>query len=72
MEDETLNRCRTEFWEPQVSDRSGLDDWLDAGRPDMVTRAKNRWKALLAAHEDPALDSVTARQLKAYLDQETS
>jgi len=72
MEDETLSRCRTEFWEPQVSDRSGLDDWVDRGRPDTVARATERWKALLAAHEDPPLDSVTARQLKAFLDEETS
>jgi trimethylamine--corrinoid protein Co-methyltransferase len=72
MEDETLERCRTEFWSPEVSDRTGLDDWVQAGRPDVVVRAQKRWQELVAAHEDPPLDAVTARQLKAFVEQETS
>jgi trimethylamine--corrinoid protein Co-methyltransferase len=72
MEDETLERCRTEFWSPAVSDRTGLDDWVQAGRPDVVVRAQKRWRELVAAHEDPPLDAVTARQLKAFVEQETS
>ncbi|NIV33706.1 MAG: trimethylamine--corrinoid methyltransferase, partial [Anaerolineae bacterium] len=35
MEDETLKRCRTEFWSPEVSDRRTLDEWVQAGRPDV-------------------------------------
>jgi trimethylamine--corrinoid protein Co-methyltransferase len=72
MEDETLKRCRTEFWSPKVSDRTGLDEWVQAGRPDVVVRAHNRWQELVAAHEDPPLDAVTARQLKAFVERETS
>jgi trimethylamine--corrinoid protein Co-methyltransferase len=71
MEDETLERCRTEFWSPEVSDRTGLDDWVQAGRPDVVVRAHKRWQELIAAHEDPPLDAVTACQLKAFVEQET-
>jgi trimethylamine--corrinoid protein Co-methyltransferase len=71
MEDETLERCRTEFWQPEVSDRTSLDDWMQAGRPDIVTRARDRWQRLVSAHEDPPLDAVTARQLKAFLEEET-
>jgi trimethylamine--corrinoid protein Co-methyltransferase len=71
MEDQTVERCRTEFWRPEVSDRTGLDEWLQAGKPDIVTRARERWQHLVGAHEDPPLDSTTARQLKAYLEEET-
>jgi trimethylamine--corrinoid protein Co-methyltransferase len=72
MEDETLKRCRTEFWSPKVSDRTGLDEWVQAGRPDVVARAQKRWQELVAAHEDPPLDAVTARQLKAFVEREAS
>jgi trimethylamine--corrinoid protein Co-methyltransferase len=71
LEDETARRCRTEFWQPEVSDRTGLDEWLQTGKPDVVARARERWQQLVTAHEDPPLDGVTARQLKAFLEEET-
>jgi trimethylamine--corrinoid protein Co-methyltransferase len=71
MEDQTVKRCRTEFWEPAVSDRTGLDDWLRQGRPDVVTRAAERWQQLVAAHEDPHLDGVIQRQLETFVKAET-
>jgi trimethylamine--corrinoid protein Co-methyltransferase len=72
MEDQTVKRCRTEFWEPAVSDRSGLDEWIREGRPDVVARARDRWQQLVAAHKDPPLDGVTGRQLRAYVEQEAN
>jgi len=71
MEDQTVKRCRTEFWEPAVSDRTGLDEWIQEGRPDTLTRATERWQRLVAAHDDPPLDAVTTRQLKAFMEDET-
>ncbi|HEX9118545.1 MAG TPA: trimethylamine methyltransferase family protein [Anaerolineae bacterium] len=68
MEDHTLKYCRTEFWRPAVSDRSGLDVWMNGGRRDAVARATGRWQKLLREHKDPELDSVTQRQLKTYLE----
>jgi len=70
-EDQTLERCRTAFWEPTVSDRTALDAWIEAGRPDVVARATDRWQRLVAAHEDPPLDGVVSRQLEALLEEET-
>ncbi len=70
MEEQTLERCRTEFWSPEVSDRRGLDEWVEAGRPDVAVRARERWQRLVAAHEDPPLDGITARQLKAFVEEE--
>lgn len=70
MEDQTVERCRTEFWEPSVSDRTALDEWVQAGKPDIMARARERWQQLVAAHQDPPLEGVTARQLQAFVDQE--
>jgi trimethylamine--corrinoid protein Co-methyltransferase len=72
MEDHTLWRCRTEFWLPAVCDRSGLEEWLKAGRLDAFARARQRWQDLLAQHEDPPLDSATARQLRAFVETHAS
>ncbi len=68
-EDHTLERCRTEFWQPALFDRSGLEAWWDGERLDTTARATQRWKELLARHEDPPLDQTTARQLQTYLEE---
>ena len=67
METQTLKRCRSEFWQPAVCDRGGLEAWMTGGRQDAVARARQRWQKLLAEHEDPPLDATTARQLQAFV-----
>jgi len=69
MEPHTLKRCRTEFYQPVISSREGIESWMNAGRPDAVSRARQRWQKLVAEHEDPVLDETTARQLQAYVDE---
>lgn len=68
-EDHTLERCRTEFWQPKLFDRSGLEAGRGARRFDTTTRATRRWQELLACHEEPALDKTTVRQLQAYVEE---
>jgi len=72
METHTVDRCRTEFWKPELCDRGGLEDWMQAGKPTVVDRARQRWQHLLAKHEDPPLDELTARQLQAYVEERAS
>lgn len=67
-EDHTLERCRTEFWQPALFDRSGLEAWWDGERQDVTARATQRWKDLLARHEDPPLDETVARQLQSFVE----
>ena len=69
MKMHTVERCRTEFWQPSLSDRDGLEAWMQAGKPTAVDRARQRWQRLVAEHEDPPLDKTTARQLTAYVDE---
>ena len=68
MEMHTVKRCRKEFWTPALCDRGGLEAWMQAGKPAAVDRARQRWQALVAEHEDPALDETTKKQLEAYAE----
>jgi len=65
----TVKRCRSEFWQPTVCDRDGLEAWMDGGRQDAVARARQRWQQLLAEHQDPPLDGTTARQLQTFVEE---
>ncbi len=68
MEMHTVKRCRKEFWKPDLCDRGGLEAWMQAGKPTAVDRARARWQQLVAEHEDPPLDGITARQLQEYVE----
>jgi trimethylamine--corrinoid protein Co-methyltransferase len=68
MEMHTVKRCRKEFWTPALCDRGGLEAWMQAGKPTAVDRARQRLPALVAEHEDPALDETTRSQLVAYVE----
>jgi trimethylamine--corrinoid protein Co-methyltransferase len=71
MEMHTLERCRTEFWPPQLAAREGLDGWMNAGRPDIVSQAHKRWQKLVADHEDPPLEASIVRQLQGFVDEQS-
>jgi trimethylamine--corrinoid protein Co-methyltransferase len=72
VEEHTVERCRRAFWRPTVSGRADLEAWIQAGRPDAVARARERWQRLVAEHQDPPLDALTARQLRAFVEERTA
>ncbi len=65
----TQDRCRSAFWQPIIADRTGLEQWETDLRQDARQRARQRWTALLAEHEDPQLDSTIAHQLDVYVEE---
>jgi trimethylamine--corrinoid protein Co-methyltransferase len=69
MESHTVERCRSEFWQPALYSRESLDAWMATGRPDIAQRARRRWQQLLAEHQDPPLDATIARQLRSYVEE---
>jgi trimethylamine--corrinoid protein Co-methyltransferase len=71
-EDHTLERCRTELWQPQIVNRTGLESWNNSGRKDVTYRARKRWQELLAQHEDPPIDKTVARQLIDYINKKNN
>ncbi len=68
METQTLKRCRSEFWQPKLCDRAGLEAWMQGGREIALDRANQRWQKLVAEHEDPPLDDTIARQLQTFVE----
>jgi trimethylamine--corrinoid protein Co-methyltransferase len=68
MEPHTLQRYRTEFWQPTIGDRQAIEQWITIGRPDEAERARQRWQTLLETHQDPPLDKATARQLQGFVE----
>ena len=59
-EAQTLARMRTEYVYPQLSDRRGVGEWIEAGRISIWDRARDRVAEILAAealnHLTPAAD----------------
>jgi trimethylamine--corrinoid protein Co-methyltransferase len=72
MEMHTVERCRSEYWKPNLVDRRGLEAWVRSGRPDALTHANARWRRLLAEHTDPPLDETIKRQLDHYVEKQLS
>jgi trimethylamine--corrinoid protein Co-methyltransferase len=72
MESHTFERCRTEYWAPNLSDRSGLEAWMQEDQPRAVDLAQQRCQELLESHEDPAMDETTKQQLEAFVEDHTA
>lgn len=68
---QTLQRCRTEFWQPQLGDRSGLEAWWDGDQLDTAARAQKRWQDLLEAYQRPHLEEILKRQITSYVEERT-
>ena len=64
---QTVKRCRTEFWQPALADRSGLEAYWSGEQLDAAARAGKRWRALLEEYQRPALDSLLEAQIQDYL-----
>ncbi|MBC8446051.1 MAG: trimethylamine methyltransferase family protein [Chloroflexi bacterium] len=67
MEPHTVKRCRSEFWQPAVCNREGVEAWQEGGRQDAVACARQRWQKLLAEHQDPPMDATIVRQLQTFV-----
>jgi len=65
-EDHTIAHMR-ELWQPRLFDRGTWEDWEAAGRPSPRDRARERARALLAAHVPPALPDGMAGELDAIV-----
>ncbi len=68
----TLERYRTAFYEPLVSDWSNFGQWTEAGSRDATQRANETWKRVLAEFEPPALDDAIAAELDEFVARRTA
>ncbi|MGD2098289.1 MAG: trimethylamine methyltransferase family protein [Desulfobacterales bacterium] len=67
MEDHTFNRCRDEFFIPDLSDRNNHENWLALEPRDITARASNLLAKRLAEYEKPQMDSKLAQLLIQYV-----
>ncbi len=63
----TLERYRTAFYRPMLSDWRNYETWEADGAHTATERANRIWKALLATFEPPALESGRAEALDAFI-----
>jgi trimethylamine---corrinoid protein Co-methyltransferase len=63
-EDHTVAQLRSgEFWEPTVAFSGSMSSWVDAGRPDVLRRARAQVKHILATHRPPPLTDDVRREM---------
>jgi len=68
----TLERYRSEFYLPFVSDRQNYDKWLQDGQTDAARRAHGIANVLLGEYERPPLDPGVREELRAYVERRKS
>lgn len=68
----TLSRYETAFHAPILSDWRPYEFWENAGSPDTAQRANAKWKAMLEAYEEPAIDPGVKEALAEYVVRRTS
>ena len=67
VEDHTVDRCRTEFFIPDLSDRNNHENWLALELRDITTRASSLLAKRLAEYEKPQMGLKLEQQLIQYV-----
>lgn len=63
----TMQRYRTAFYAPLVSDWRNFGSWQEGGGLTARQRARDLWQSTLRDFEAPALDAATAEALEAFV-----
>lgn len=64
----TLERYRTAFYEPLVSDWTNYGQWTEAGSIDATRRANRVWKRALEEYEQPAMADSIRDELDEFVE----
>jgi trimethylamine--corrinoid protein Co-methyltransferase len=63
----TMERYKTAFYQPFISDWQNSEAWTLAGAKDATTRATELWPKILQEFEPPASDPAIEEQLQDYM-----
>jgi trimethylamine--corrinoid protein Co-methyltransferase len=63
----TMERYKTAFYAPFISDWQNSENWVLAGAKDATTRATELWPKILQEFEPPPVDPSIIEQLEAYI-----
>ncbi len=69
MQDHTLDRCRTEFFVPDLSIRTLHDTWLEMQPREITARAGLLLEKRLSEYEKPEIDPRLEKRLLAYVEE---
>lgn len=72
MQDHTVKRCRTEFFEPSLSHRVNHSKWLEMEPRDMAQRAKENLEVRLKTYKKPDIDPGIEKDLESYVNKRKS
>jgi trimethylamine--corrinoid protein Co-methyltransferase len=64
----TMERYRSEFYRPMISDWQNYGNWLEQGALTAADRAYQKWNEVLANYQPPPLDPAIAEELQAYVE----
>lgn len=67
----TMERYRTAFYTPFVSDWSNFGQWTEAGGKTATERANGIWKQVLRDFEPPAIEPASVEELDAFIVKRT-
>ena len=65
--DHTMQRYKTAFYEPFISDWQNNENWLEAGGKDATMRATEMWQRVLEEYVEPEIDPAIKEELEAYV-----
>ncbi len=64
----TLKHLRATQWRPHLINRMGHDQWDQAGRQDLLTKAHKRLNEILESHQAQTMDAATTEAIQNCLD----
>jgi trimethylamine---corrinoid protein Co-methyltransferase len=64
----TMERYRTEFYRPLLSDWQNFGNWEESGSQSTEQRAYTKWNETLASYQQPPLDPGIEEALKDYVE----
>ncbi|UCH22343.1 MAG: trimethylamine methyltransferase family protein [Deltaproteobacteria bacterium] len=70
VETHTVERCRDEFFIPDLGIRAIHDKWFEMQPRDITTRARNLLAKRLAEYEKPAMDPEIEKKLIQYVNEQ--
>ena len=65
--DHTMERYKTAFYRPMLSDWTNFESWEAAGATEAVDRATNLWQKALSDYQEPTLEVAVQEELQAYI-----
>ena len=63
----TMRNYETAFFDFELSDNNSFEQWSQEGAHDIVWRANQKWKAMLASYQAPPVDAARDEALAAFI-----